>query len=93
VVILRDVLAWQASEVAELLDLSVAAVNSSLQRARAQLQKLDPDSAVRLAVNEDGTDHGTRADIGHSALGTTRSVRSDGYCARPTAHQDQSIEV
>jgi RNA polymerase sigma-70 factor (ECF subfamily) len=46
VVILRDVLAWQASEVADLLGLSVAAVNSSLQRARAQLAKLDPDAAV-----------------------------------------------
>ena len=46
VVILRDVLAWQASEVAELLGLSVAAVNSSLQRARAQLAKLDPDAAL-----------------------------------------------
>jgi RNA polymerase sigma-70 factor (ECF subfamily) len=46
VVILRDVLAWHASEVAELLDLSVAAVNSSLQRARAQLAKLDPDAEL-----------------------------------------------
>jgi len=45
VVMLRDVLAWQAREVAELLGLSVAAVNSSLQRARAQLAKLDPDGA------------------------------------------------
>ena len=52
VVILRDVLAWQASEVAELLDLSVAAVNSSLQRARAQLQKLDPDSAAEPLDDE-----------------------------------------
>ena len=42
VVILRDVLAWQASEVGQLLDMSVAAVNSSLQRARAQLHKMDP---------------------------------------------------
>jgi RNA polymerase sigma-70 factor (ECF subfamily) len=46
ILILRDVLAWQASEVAELLGLSVAAVNSSLQRARAQLHRLDPDSAA-----------------------------------------------
>jgi len=43
ILILRDVLAWQASEVAELLNMSTAAVNSSLQRARAQVHKLDPE--------------------------------------------------
>ena len=52
VVILRDVLAWRAAEVAERLELSVAAVNSSLQRARARLAELDPE-ASRPAVEDE----------------------------------------
>ena len=41
--ILCDVLRWQVAEAAELLDTTVAAVNSALQRARATLGALPPD--------------------------------------------------
>ncbi|MGH3239147.1 MAG: sigma-70 family RNA polymerase sigma factor [Spirillospora sp.] len=44
VVILRDVLAWPAAEVAELLGMTSAGVNSTLLRARARLERLVPAS-------------------------------------------------
>jgi len=90
VLISRDVLGWTAAESAALLDLSVAAVNSALQRARATLKEHLPRRRLDWAPGSDPSreerellqrymDATERGD----AAGIVELLREDAFCAMP----------
>ena len=87
VLILREVLQWPASDVAESLGLTVAAVNSSLQRARARLagtrvaeeRLAEPGEQAQRAALDRYVDAFQRADV----AGLIRLLRDDVVLEMP----------
>ena len=90
VLILRDVLAWRASEVAELLELSVPAVNSALHRARTRMSTRDgtPAAEGHLTTDEPGRlrtllDRYVRAWESADVAGLVALLREEAIVAMP----------
>jgi RNA polymerase sigma-70 factor (ECF subfamily) len=90
VLIARDVLGWSAAESAALLDVSVAAANSALQRARATLKEHLPRHRVDWAPGSDPSREERRllqrymvATERGDAAGMVELLREDAFCAMP----------
>lgn len=85
VLLLRDVLALRAAEVAALLDMSVPAVNSALQRARATLRGGYSSPVISSTQQEPRTvlDRYVRAWEAADVTGLVALLREDAVLAMP----------
>ncbi|MFL5972689.1 MAG: sigma factor-like helix-turn-helix DNA-binding protein [Gaiellaceae bacterium] len=90
VLISRDVLGWSAAESAALLDTSVAAVNSALQRARATLKQHLPRRRLEWNANSEPSEQERKllerymeATERGDAKAIVRLLRADAFCAMP----------
>jgi RNA polymerase sigma-70 factor (ECF subfamily) len=86
VLILRDVLAWPAAEVAELLGITTAAVKSMLQRARARLEEVSP--AADQVVEPTAPEALAVLDAYLAAF-----ERSDAKALERLLHEDATLEA
>jgi RNA polymerase sigma-70 factor (TIGR02960 family) len=87
VLVLRDVLAFTAQETAQILDITVAAANSALQRARASLAARRPDP-FDIADSQDAAQRDllrryVTAFEAHDIAGLTAILRSDAVSSMP----------
>lgn len=87
VLVLRDVLAFSAQECAEMLDTSVASVNSALQRARATLASDPPEPADVLdpedAAQRDLLQRYVAAFESHDVTALTAVLSEDAVTSMP----------
>jgi RNA polymerase sigma-70 factor (ECF subfamily) len=81
--ILCEVLHWQASEVAELLETTTASVNSALQRARATLETIDPEAEDTREVDQDLLDRYVSAFEAYDLEALTALIREDAIQSMP----------
>ena len=82
VLVLRDVVGWRASDTAELLDMSVAAANSALQRARATLREQLPDRRDDWRPERDDTERA----VVKAFLAATEAADLDGLAELLAEH-------
>ncbi len=81
--ILCEVLRWKASEVAELLDTSVAAVNSALQRARATLARAKSQPVESSEVDRGLLDRYVAAFEAYDIEALTSLIHEDAIQSMP----------
>jgi RNA polymerase sigma-70 factor (ECF subfamily) len=83
VLILCEVLRWQAAEVAELLDTSVASVNSALQRARATLETAEIPATTPAEVDAELLARYVAAFEAYDMEALTALIREDATQSMP----------
>ena len=84
VLILCEVLRWQAGEVAELLDSSVASVNSALQRARATIAATDTGAGLTSGeIDRELLDRYVAAFEAYDMEALTSLIREDATQSMP----------
>jgi RNA polymerase sigma-70 factor (ECF subfamily) len=83
VLILSEVLRWQATEAAELLESSVASVNSALQRARATLANVDVGAPAVAEVDRELLDRYVAAFEAYDFDALTSLIREDAIQSMP----------
>jgi RNA polymerase sigma-70 factor (ECF subfamily) len=81
--ILCEVLHWRAAEAAELLETSVASVNSSLQRARARLQEVNLPAADAGEVDPALLERYVAAFEAYDLSALTELIREDASQSMP----------